>query len=207
VPTIIASDTSPRDVYFLMTSLVVPRPIAWISTISKEGICNLAPYSHFSNCSANPPIMLFSSTGVKDTLRNIQDTKEFVVNVVTHELRHQMRITSASWPAETDEITKAGLTTADSRFVRPPRVRQAKASIECKLREIIPMGAGYVVFGDVQCFHIADEVMTNGRVTAELLRPVGKLDASNYTTVNAVERLDLPAELTREVADFDKAHR
>jgi len=190
-----------------MTSLVVPRPIAWISTISKEGICNLAPYSHFSNCSANPPIMLFSSTGVKDTLRNIQDTNEFVINVVTHELRHQMRATAARWPSETDEIEKAGLTTAASSFVRPPRVEQAKASIECKLREIIPMGAGYVVFGDVLCFYIAGEVMINGRVTAELLRPVGKLDGSNYATVDAVERLDLPAELAGEVADFDKAYR
>jgi flavin reductase (DIM6/NTAB) family NADH-FMN oxidoreductase RutF len=207
MPTFVSSETSHHDVYFLMTSLVVPRPIAWISTISEAGVCNLAPYSHFNNCSSNPPIVLFSSNGEKDTLRNIRETGEFVVNVVSHDLRSQMRITSAQWDSHVDEIEKAGLEALDSLYVRPPRVRQAKASMECKLREVIEMGSGRVVFGDVLCFHVAEEIWVNGRVSTERLQPVGKLDGSNYATVNEVEHLALPSEVSQEVADFGRAKR
>ncbi len=207
MPCLISSETAPRDVYFLMTSLVVPRPIAWISTVSNDGVRNLAPYSHFTNCSSNPPIVLFSSTGVKDTLRNIEATGEFVINVVTHHTREQMRITAAEWPSEADEISKAGLSTLPSKFVRPERVKEASASMECRLRTVMPMGSAYVVFGDVLCFHVADDVMVDGRITANRLQPVGKLDASNYVTVTETERIDLPSDFASEVSDFDKARR
>jgi flavin reductase (DIM6/NTAB) family NADH-FMN oxidoreductase RutF len=207
MPTFVSSETSHHDVYFLMTSLVVPRPIAWISTISKAGVRNLAPYSHFNNCSSDPPIVLFSSNGEKDTLRNIRETGEFVVNVVSHDLRTQMRITSAQWPSHVDEIEKAGLETAESLYVRPQRVSAAKASMECKLRDVIEMGAGRVVFGDVVCFHVAEEIWVDGRVTAERLQPVGKLDASNYATVQSVEHLGLPSNVLQEVGDFGRAKR
>ena len=126
--TILSSETAPRDVYFLMTSLVTPRPIAWVSSMSRDGVLNLAPYSHFNNCSANPPIVHFTPSANKDTLRNVRETGEFVVNIVTHNLRKQMRITSAAWPAEIDEFEKAGLTSAASRFVKPPRVGAARAA-------------------------------------------------------------------------------
>lgn len=207
MPCIISSETAPRDIYFLMTSLVVPRPIAWISTVSKDGVRNLAPYSHFTNCSTNPPIVLFSSTGIKDTLRNIQETGEFVINVVTHHVRQKMRITAAEWPSEADEISKAGLSTLPSGFVRPERVKEAHASMECRLRTVMPMGSAYVVFGDVLCFHVAEEIMVDGRITANRLQPVGKLDASNYATVMDTERIDLPPDVASKVSDFDKARR
>ena len=200
--TILSSETAPRDLYFLMTSLVTPRPIAWVSSMSRDGVLNLAPYSHFNNCSANPPIVHFTPSANKDTLRNVRETGEFVVNIVTHNLRKQMRITSAAWPAEIDEFEKAGLTSAASRFVKPPRVGAARAALECKLREIIPMGEGFMVFGDVLCFHVAENVMVNGRVDYSRLQPVGKLDGKNYSTVGPVERLDLDPEIAREVADY-----
>ena len=203
----ISADTPPRDVYFLMTSLVVPRPIACISTVSKDGVRNLAPYSHFTNCSTNPPMMMFASTGIKDTVRNIMDTGEFVINIVTHNLRQQMRITSAEWPPEADEFEKAGLSTLESDLVRPGRIKGARAAIECRLHTVMPMGSSHVVFGDVLCFHVDDNIMVDGRITAERLQPVGKLDGSLYATVFETERLDLPADMAREVKDFDKAKR
>ena len=207
MPSIRPSDVSPRDVYFLMTSLVVPRPIAWVSTTSKAGVRNLAPFSHFTNCSADPPIILFSIKGMKDTLRNIVDTNEFVVNVVTHHVRREMRITSAKWPSDTDEFEMAGLSTAASSLIAPPRVANARASMECKLRHILPMGEGNVVFGDILCFHVADDVMVDGRILSSRLQPVGKLDASNYATIDQVERLDLPADVACLVDDFATAKR
>jgi len=203
----IPADTPPRDVYFLMTSLVVPRPIAWISTISKDGVRNLAPYSHFTNCSTNPPIVMFSSTGIKDTLRNIMDNGEFVINMVKHDFRQQMRITAAEWPPEADEFQKAGLSTLQSDLVRPERIKGARAAIECRLRTVMPMGSAHVVFGDVLCVHVADDIMVEGRITAERLQPVGKLDGSHYATIWETEQLALPADTAREVKDFDKAKR
>jgi flavin reductase (DIM6/NTAB) family NADH-FMN oxidoreductase RutF len=202
VPTIICREQTNIANYFLMTSLVVPRPIAWISTLGTGGVPNLAPYSHFNNCSANPPIIMFSSNGVKDTLRNIRDSGEFVVNIVSHELRHQMRVTSANWPSDVSEFEQAGLSSAPSRFVRPPRVAAARAAMECKLREILPMGDCFVVFGDVQCFHVADELMVDGRVIAERLQAVGKLDGALYSTVTSTERLDLPPAMASQVDDY-----
>jgi flavin reductase (DIM6/NTAB) family NADH-FMN oxidoreductase RutF len=205
VPTIICREQANIANYFLMTSLVVPRPIAWISTLGTDGVANLAPYSHFNNCSANPPIIMFSSNGVKDTLRNIRETGEFVVNMVSHELRKQMRVTSANWPPDASEFEMAGLTAAASRFVRPPRVAQARASMECKLRQVLAMGDCFVVFGDVLCFHVADDIMVDGRVAAERLQPVGKLDGALYSTVTATERLDLPPDMAGKVDDYGNA--
>jgi len=200
--TIVCKEVSPKENYFLLTSLVVPRPIAWVSTLSREGVANLAPYSHFNNCSSDPPIVLFASNGVKDTLVNIRESGEFVINVVSHHLRHQMRITSAAWPHGVDEFEKAGLSTAKSRFVRPPRVAEARAAMECTLRQILPMGEGFVIFGDVQCFHVAEDVMVDGRVMAERLQPLGKLDGANYSTVTTLERLELPPEIASQVTDY-----
>ncbi|KAA0996146.1 flavin reductase family protein [Paraburkholderia panacisoli] len=202
MPTIITKDNPPLDTYFLLTSLVVPRPIAWVSSISASGVRNLAPYSHFNNCSTIPPIMHFTSNGVKDSVRNIKETGEFVINVVSHNFRKQMRITSAEWPTGVDEFEKAGLESVPSDFIRPERVKGARASIECKLRDIIQMGDGYMVFGDVVCFHIDDDVWVNGRVDISRLQPVGKLDGLNYSTITEVERLELPVDIARMTKDY-----
>ncbi len=203
--TLDVKDLEPQAIYFMMTSLVVPRPIAWVSTLSASGKRNLAPYSHFSNCSSNPPIVMFSSTGEKDTLRNIRDTGEFVINVVSDDLKHEMRTTSAEWPFDVDEFEKAQLQVADSLFVKPQRVAKARAAMECRLRTIIPMGAGQVVFGDIICFHVSENIMIDGRVDSTRLQPVGKLDASHYATINTVERLDLKFDVGEQVADYRAA--
>jgi flavin reductase (DIM6/NTAB) family NADH-FMN oxidoreductase RutF len=204
MPTIITKDNPPLDTYFLLTSLVVPRPIAWVSSISASGVRNLAPYSHFNNCSTTPPIIQFTSSGVKDSVRNIKETGEFAINVVSHNFRKQMRITSAQWPSDVDEFEKAGLESVASDFIRPERVKGARASIECKLRDVIQIGDGYMVFGDVICFHIEDDVWINGRVDISRLQPVGKLDGLNYSTVTEVERLELPEDVTRMTKDYGR---
>src|SRR5215469_10419115 len=202
MPTIITQDTPRLETFFLLTSLVVPRPIAWVSSISSSGVRNLAPYSHFNNCSTTPPITHFTSNGVKDSVRNIRETGEFVINVVSRHLSRQVRITSAEWPANVDEFEKAGLERVASDFVRAERVKGARASIECKLRDIIQMGDGHMVFGDVICFHIDDDVWVNGRVDISRLQPVGKLDGQNYAPVNEIERIELPREVAEATGDM-----
>jgi flavin reductase (DIM6/NTAB) family NADH-FMN oxidoreductase RutF len=196
------ADLDPRSVYFLMTSLVVPRPIAWVSTVSSTGKCNLAPYSHFNNCSANPPIVQFVSNGEKDTLRNVKATSEFVVNVVSDHLKQAMRITAANWPSDVDEFEMAGLERARSSMVAPPRVASARAALECRVRQILPMGEGNMVFGDVLCFHVSPNILIDGRIDSELLQPVGKLAGTNYSTIHRVERLELPVDHAKAVADY-----
>ena len=202
MPTIITQDTPRLETFFLLTSLVVPRPIAWVSSVSSSGVRNLAPYSHFNNCSTTPPITHFTSNGVKDSVRNIRETGEFVINVVSRHLSRQVRITSAEWPSNVDEFEKAGLEGVASDFVRPERVKGARASIECKLRDIIQMGDGHMVFGDVICFHIDDDVWVNGRVDISRLQPVGKLDGQNYAPVNEIERIELPREVAEMTGDY-----
>jgi len=148
---------------------------------------------------------MFSSAGEKDTLRNIRDTNEFVVNVVSDDLKLEMRTTSAEWPSEVDEFEKANLQAADSLFVKPQRVAKARAAMECKLRTIIPMGAGMVVFGDIICFHVSENIIIDGRVDSTRLQPVGKLDASHYATINKIERRDLKSDVCEQVADYRAA--
>jgi flavin reductase (DIM6/NTAB) family NADH-FMN oxidoreductase RutF len=173
-----------------------------VSSVSSSGVRNLAPYSHFNNCSTTPPITHFTSNGVKDSVRNIRETGEFVINVVSRHLSRQVRITSAEWPSNVDEFEKAGLEGVASDFVRPERVKGARASIECKLRDIIQMGDGHMVFGDVICFHIDDDVWVNGRVDISRLQPVGKLDGQNYAPVNEIERIELPREVAEMTGDY-----
>ena len=203
--TLECSQLDSRSIYFLMTSLVVPRPIAWVSTMSGAGKCNIAPYSHFSNCSANPPIIQFVSNGEKDTLRNIRETGEFVVNVVSDHLKQAMRITAANWPSEVDEFEIAGLARTESSRIAPPRVADARAAFECRLHQILPIGEGNIVFGDILCFHVSSNILVNGRVDSSLLEPVGKLAGSNYSTVHETERLDLPPEHATAVGDYGAA--
>lgn len=174
-----------REPYFLLTSLVVPRPIAWVSTVSEESVLNVAPHSYFNAISSAPPIVHFTSTGVKDTLRNIRATGEFVVNIVSLDLVEQMNLTAADFPPEEDEFEWAGLAPAPSSVVRPPRVARAKAAMECTLNQVVSLGNGNMAFGDVVRFHIDESVMRDGRVLPDLLRPVARLGGSMYTDAAA----------------------
>jgi flavin reductase (DIM6/NTAB) family NADH-FMN oxidoreductase RutF len=181
-----------RESYFLLTSLVVPRPIAWVSSLAADGTANLAPHSYFNVISADPAIVHFTSTGVKDTLRNVRATGEFVVNVVSMDLIEEMNLTSADFPPEESEFDWAGLEQAASELVAPPRVARAKASLECRVRDILSMGTGNMVFGDVLRIHVDDDLWVDGRVDPELLQPVGRLAGSAYSMPGEVVRLPRP---------------
>jgi flavin reductase (DIM6/NTAB) family NADH-FMN oxidoreductase RutF len=190
------AELSAQERYFILASLVVPRPIAWVSTVSIVGQPNIAPHSFFNAVSTDPPIVYFASTrnsrhdpmGIKDTLRNIRDTKEFVINVVSQDLLEPMIITAIDCPPEIDEFTLAGLSKAASHVVRPPRVENAKAAMECRLRQMLTMGDSTMIFGDVLHVGISDSVWVDGRVNISRLQPVGRLAGSEYAMVNQVCR-------------------
>jgi flavin reductase (DIM6/NTAB) family NADH-FMN oxidoreductase RutF len=193
MPELDPADLEPRAVYFLLTSLVVPRPIAWVSSLSAEGARNLAPHSYFNIVSSNPPVVHFTSTGVKDSLRNVRATGEFVVNVVSEELVEPMNLTATDFPPEEDEFAWARLDAAESVVVKPPRVAAAKAALECRVRDILSIGNGNMVFGDVVHVHVDDAVWADGRVDPGLLQPVGRLSGWNYAPVRDVLRIPRPS--------------
>jgi flavin reductase (DIM6/NTAB) family NADH-FMN oxidoreductase RutF len=191
-----------RERYFLLTSVVVPRPIAWVSTLDADGARNLAPYSYFNACSATPPIVHFTSTTSRDSIANVRATGEFVINVVSEDLAEAMRASSAALHSGEDEFAVAGLETAPSRTVSPPRVAGAKVALECRLRQLLEMGEGTMAFGDVLHVHVERSVWRDGRVDPTLLRPVGRLSAPHYATVSDVYSLELPADVKRRTGDY-----
>lgn len=175
------TELSGRRPYYLLTSLVTPRPIAWVSTVSGEGVTNLAPHSFFNAISTAPPVVHFTSTGVKDSLTNCRETGEFVVNVVSKDLMEQMNITAADVPPHESEFEWASLASEPSIKVSPPRVAAAKAVLECRVHSIVSIGNGNMVFGDVVCVHVDEAVMTDGRVDPRLLQTVGRMGGAAYT--------------------------
>jgi len=188
-----------QNVYKLMIGSILPRPIAFVSTISIEGVRNLAPFSFFTGICSNPPMVCFAPTsrrGVerrKDTLRNITETKEFVVNVVSEAIAEQMNITSAEFPPEVDEFEAAGLTAAASDLVKPPRVAESPVSMECRLHLNIEFselpGGGSLVIGEVVRFHVADGLMEDFRVDPDKLRAVGRMGGASYARTR--DRFDM----------------
>src|SRR3712207_3989578 len=131
-----------RENYFLLTNLVVPRPIAWVSSLAADGTRNLAPHSYFNIISSDPPIIHFTQTGRKAPLANVGATREFVVNVVSLDLAEAMNLTAANFPPGEDEFTWAHLESTPSTHVAPPRVAAARAAFECRVRTILEMGNG-----------------------------------------------------------------
>jgi flavin reductase (DIM6/NTAB) family NADH-FMN oxidoreductase RutF len=187
------AEHTPRENYFLLTSLVVPRPIAWVSTLDAQGVRNLAPHSYFNVASNDPPIVHFTQTGRKDTLTNVEATGEFVISLVSMELAEAMNLTAADFPPGEDEFTWAGVEAAPSSHVAPPRVAAARAAMECRVRTIIPMGNGNMVFGDVLAFHLDEAIYSDGRVDMEGLSSVGRLGGSWYAAVDDPFRLERPS--------------
>lgn len=191
-----------REAYKLLIGAIVPRPIAWVSTVSEHGACNLAPFSFFTAISADPMTICFSPMrrgsdgGKKDTLRNIEETGEFVVNIVGEDLAEKMNQTSAELPPEEDEFAFAGLTPVTSAVVKPPRVGEARIAYECKLNQVIHIGearagAGSLVIGTVLGVYLAESVWDGSRILTDELRPIGRCAGNEYTTVRdrfAMER-------------------
>lgn len=182
------------DAYHLLNSLVVPRPIAWVSTLSETGVANVAPHSYFTVMAPNPPTVCFSSGGIKDTLRNTRFTGDFVVNIVGEELAEQMNLTSADFPAGESEFSAAGLTPIASDLVKSPRMAEAPAAMECRLVQVLEIGKtpNYVVIGEVVRFHVAGRIWRDGRIDMAALRPVGRLAGSGYSYTRDLFRLDRP---------------
>lgn len=178
---IVPGELEGREPYFLITSLVVPRPIAWVSTVSEQGVNNVAPHSYFNVISSNPWILHFTSTGEKDTLRNVRATGDFVINIVGRDLVEKMNYSSGDLPPDQSEFEWAGLTPAASTLVRPPRVGEARAAFECELDDIVSKGNGHMVFGRVVLAHVDEELFTDGRIDPTILKPVGRLAGAQYT--------------------------
>jgi flavin reductase (DIM6/NTAB) family NADH-FMN oxidoreductase RutF len=172
-------------------ALVVPRPIGWVSTIGKDGVANLAPYSFFNAVSDRPPMLMFSSGGTKDSLRNILDSGEFTCSIATWALREAMNLSSATVAPSIDEFELAGLTKAASRFVKPPRVAESPAAFECRLWHTLPMPparpggepAYTVVFGQVVGIYIDDTFVKDGIVQSAEMRPLARLGYMDYSVL------------------------
>jgi len=187
-------DTAKRDhglPHDPFKALVVPRPIGWVSTIGKDGVANLAPYSFFNAVSDRPPMLMFSSGGHKDSLRNILDSGEFTCSIATWALREAMNLSSATVAPGVDEFVLAGLTKAASRFVKPPRVAESPAAFECRLWKTLPMpphkpGAepSYtVVFGQVVGIYIEDAFIEAGIVQSGRMQPLARLGYMDYSVL------------------------
>ncbi len=181
--TILPADRDTQQLYFLLNSLVVPRPIAWVSTLGADGTANLAPHSYFTVAASAPPAVSFTSIGDKDTVANVRATGEFVVNVAGHELVERMNVTSANAPADVDEFELAGLTKAPSDVVAAPRVAEAPVAIECRLVEVVEVGNGRVVIGECVAFHVAERLWDErDRVDPARLDAVARMGGSVYAT-------------------------
>jgi len=196
------ADWDPRQVYFLMTGLVVPRPIAWISTRSPDGVDNLAPHSYFNVVSSNPPHVVIGSTGRKDTLTNIEATGELVVNITTEHVLEQMNASAVDAPSDVDEFERVGVTKVASTTVTPSRVGEAMAHLECRLAQVVTLGNGHVVLAEVTHVHVDPRVWRDGRVDPELLRPVLRLAGTSYATLGEVFKLHRPG-WEQDVGDRD----
>jgi flavin reductase (DIM6/NTAB) family NADH-FMN oxidoreductase RutF len=174
-------------------AIVTPRPIGWISTRGAKGD-NLAPYSFFNAVAYVPPQVMFTSTGVKDSLRNIQETGVFAVNVVSVEMLHQMNTTSASLPHGVDEFTKAGLERAECTTIPCPRVAHAPATLECRMTQIVPLKGqdNYLILGEVTGVHMRDDCVVDGRFDVTRFSPLARLGYKDYSVVREVFELDRP---------------
>ena len=183
-----------KSVYKLLIGAVVPRPIGWISSLSPEGQANLAPFSFFNVVCPNPPHVMFcpevrsTDQALKDTLKNVRASGEFVVNIVTEDLAEAMNQTSQELPPEVDEFAVANLITAPSQVVRPPRVALSPVHFECRVVQIIELGrgpgSGSLVLGEVVHLHVDDSVLIGGdKIDPEKLKPIGRLAGSTYCRV------------------------
>jgi flavin reductase (DIM6/NTAB) family NADH-FMN oxidoreductase RutF len=181
-----------REFYHILISAVVPRPIAWVSTLS-NGRLNLAPFSFFNVVSAKPPLLGFSPSlrqvdgrpAPKDTLYNIRETGEFVVNVVTFAVAEAMNLTSGDYESSINEFEVAKLATRPSQVVRPPQVAQSPVSFECKVERIIDFGteppSGSLVIGEIVSVHIEENVLTDGQLDGEALDLIGRMGGTQYS--------------------------
>ena len=187
--------------YKLLIGLVIPRPIAWVSTLSADGVANCAPFSFFNVISEEPPLCILSfnwrSDGtIKHTLKNIRRTGEFVVNLADEATANAMHLTGTEIPEAESEFARFGLTPAPAKLVKHPRIAEAAASLECRVERRLQFGPEReMVVGEILLIHARDGIIdpTTKRISEELYRPVGRLFANRYCTTR--QRFDLPGAL------------
>ncbi|HEY3320292.1 MAG TPA: flavin reductase family protein [Planctomycetota bacterium] len=194
--------TTPREMYYHMIGCITPRPIAWVSTVSPRGIVNLAPFSFFTGVGANPPTLAFCPANrrdgsKKDTLLNVEATKEFVVNIVPYSLGAPMNETGAEVPYETDELAAAGLTPQPSEKVKAPRVKESPVHLECVLQQIVYVGTGplgaNIVVGRVVLMHIDDKLLdATGQIDPRKLDTIGRMGGELYSRTTELFELPRP---------------
>jgi flavin reductase (DIM6/NTAB) family NADH-FMN oxidoreductase RutF len=182
-------DISLRDFYRLLTAVVVPRPIAWVSSTSAQGVDNLAPHSFFTVASVNPPIVQFTSVGEKDSLRNIQATGEFVVNLAPAHLMAEVNASGTSFPPEVSEFDATGLIREPSTTIAVPRVKASPVALECKLHQVIPMGDCHLVFGLVTHAAVATDVLEGDHPQVDQLAPLSRLGLDEWGTLGEIREI------------------
>lgn len=180
-----------KDAYKLLIGSVLPRPIAFVSSMDTNGRVNLAPFSFFTGICADPMMVCFApmrkvgAGDKKDTLQNIEETREFVINIVGEDIVEQMNECATPFDRGTDEFLESGLTKAKSECIAPPRVKESDVQLECVLDQIVEFGdhegSGSLVIGKVVMVHVRDELYENGRINTERLKPVGRLAGQEYT--------------------------
>ena len=193
------AEDSPADIYKLMIGVIVPRPIAFVSSLDEHGVRNLAPFSYFTGCSTNPPVICFvcavrsGPLPTKDTLRNVLATREFVVNIVSEDFANKMNLTSAEVAPDVDEFTLSGLTPLASDLINPPRVAESRVHMECRLRQVIHIsdrpGGGSLVLGNALRFHVDESIIDGHKVDPAKLNAIGRMGGPTY--VRTHDRFDM----------------
>jgi flavin reductase (DIM6/NTAB) family NADH-FMN oxidoreductase RutF len=178
-----------RRFYRLLNSVVVPRPIAWVSTISVDGVDNLAPHSFFTVACVDPPVVQFTSVGRKDSLHNVEATREFVVNLAPEPLFEQVNATGTDFPHGVSEFDAVGLAREPSRHVAPPRVADSPVALECRLQGTLSFGDSTLVFGRVVHAAIRSDVLEDGHPMVERLQPLARLGRNEWTTLGDVREI------------------
>ena len=182
-------------------AIIAPRPIGWITSISAMGEINLAPYSYFNGVYSRANLLMFASEGRKDSVNNIEETREFVCNLATWDLREAMNATSAPLPHGINEMERAGLAAAPSQLVKPPRVAASPCAFECKLIKIVAMETAdgkpvdcHVVFGEVVGVHIDDRFIVGRRLNTAAMKPIARCGYDEYAVVESVFSLTRPTQ-------------
>jgi flavin reductase (DIM6/NTAB) family NADH-FMN oxidoreductase RutF len=203
-----------KDLHQYILAAVAPRPIAFASTISTDGVLNLAPYSFFNAFSSNPPILIFSSNRrvanntTKDTLKNVEDTGEVVINVVSHDIVRQMAVTSIEYASDVNEFVKAGFTPIPSEMVKPFRVAESPVQMECKVQQILPLGkdggAGNLIICEIVLMHIAESVLNDkGRIDPHKIDLMGRMGRFYYVRASGPAIEEIVQEVTAIGVGFD----
>lgn len=196
------SSLSAREAYGWMVSAITPRPIAWVSTVSLDGNPNLAPFSFFQGITANPPTLMFVPVntrdgGKKDTLRNIEQVPQFVVNIVSYALAEKMNATAGLYPYGVSEFEKCGVTSAPSHRVKPARVAESPIAFECRLDRIVSIGEGpiaaNVIFGRILLVHVAERILNaEGEIDSAKLDAIGRLGGEAFSRTTETFSLKRP---------------